>query len=124
MCVVSMVHDSYTDKLPWVEPYVPPEAERWAKHVVGTYPLGAPIDFNKLREMIDEFRALIEAAKFIDSKLSQPDCLDPEKAKLEEKITQLEAVIAQPTEFVLVKGGNFEPGTYRVIDGKLFKVCE
>ena len=42
------------------------------------------------QERIDLFRRLIQDAKTFDVEAGQPDCEDPEKAKLEEHIDELE----------------------------------
>jgi hypothetical protein len=57
-------------------------------------------------------------------KTGQPDCVDPEKAKLSDRVAELEKLLASPHEFVIVSGGNVEPGRYRVIDGKLYRAVE
>lgn len=51
-----------------------------------------PADMQKL---IDEFKKATEAAKVVDLATGQPDCADPEKAKLEERVAALEAKIAE-----------------------------
>jgi len=37
------------------------------------------------QKKIDDFKRTIEAAKTVDALTGQPDCVDPEKAKLEER---------------------------------------
>ena len=126
MCIVSMVHDQTSPWVPEIEPYAPPwENPNKMKPAGSLRILSQPtVDLAEFQRLISEFRQMIEAAKFLDQKLNQPDCVDPEKAKLEEKIKQLEAIIAAPPEFVIVTGGKIEPGTYRVIDGKLYKAVD
>lgn len=59
------------------------------------------IDWNKitlepdyistLRTLIEDFRKMVEIAKRVDILSKQPDCADPEKLKLEERVKELEA---------------------------------
>lgn len=90
MCVVSMIHDYYEPKIPdWdkILPYIPPidtgtpttTSHEWARAVAD------------LRTLIDEFRRALEAARTVDRLTGQPDCVDPEKAKPEERVARLEA---------------------------------
>ena len=75
MCIVSGVFDQ-------------------ARQTIPTWPQPTPVtpvaDLLTLRILIDEFRDLVDAAKRIDRFLGNPDCEDPEKAKLEERVTELE----------------------------------
>jgi len=49
----------------------------------------------RLRKLIDEFREAVEAAKKIDVLTKQPDCEDPEKAKLLDRVAELERRLDQ-----------------------------
>ncbi len=42
------------------------------------------------QERIDLFRRMVEDARALDALSNQPDCEDPDKAKLEEHILELE----------------------------------
>ena len=42
-------------------------------------------------QRIDLFHSMVTDAKIFDVEAGQPDCEDPEKAKLEERIAELEA---------------------------------
>ena len=122
MCVVSMVHDHFEPVVPWIEPF-DPNGGQWPP-VVQPKPapdLGKALAALDLADLLKEFRELIEAAKLIDIKTKQPDCVDPEKAKLQDRVAELERLLASPPEFVIVSGGQIEPGRYRVIDGKLYR---
>lgn len=129
MCIVSMVHDkmgpAFPDIQPWdgrpVYPTVPSVVTSPNVVALTAQP---SFDFSELKKLIEEFRELIKAATLLDQKLNQPDCVDPEKAKLGEKIAKLESLINSPPEFVIVEGGGLQPGKYRVIDGKLYKALE
>jgi len=76
-----MVMDHYSTTFPqqqptWTVTYEPSETER-------------------LRKLIDEFKEAVEAAKKLDVLTNQPDCVDPEKAKLEERVAELERQLAK-----------------------------
>lgn len=75
MCVVSMVFDHYHPEF-----YKPIDVER---------------DYAELARVIQEFREAHQAAKRVDILTKQPDCEDPEKAKLLDRIAELEAELAE-----------------------------
>jgi hypothetical protein len=120
MCVMSVVHDHYGQQIPTINP-----VDWWIKETPPPATTGRPVlDFSDLAKMIAEFRELIGAAKLIDDKTGQPDCVDPIKEQLQARVAELEKLLASPPEFVIVSGGKIEPGRYRVIDGKLYRAVD
>jgi hypothetical protein len=112
MCVVSMVYDHYNQQLPYTWP------QTW--EVPTELPVEEiPVD---LAKALKDFRKAKEAAEEVDKLTGQKDCVDPEKQKLEERVKELEALLAKQNEIVILTGGMVEPGTYRVIDGKLYRL--
>lgn len=87
MCVYSMVADHYQDKF---NPYFPPVQPPVTVYPTITY---TPYEIEELRELIREFMAAIRAARIVDHLTDQPDCEDPEKAKLEERVKRLEEAL-------------------------------
>jgi hypothetical protein len=84
MCVVSMVHDFY-------EPRIPRQWGDYQQPTITITPqLPTAAEVAELRQLIKDFREAVEAAKRIDALTNQPDCVDPEKAKLEERVAALE----------------------------------
>jgi hypothetical protein len=49
-----------------------------------------PVDPEEMRKFLEAFHAMVEAAKVFDELTGQPDCEDPEKAALEERVAELE----------------------------------
>lgn len=90
MCVISMVHDHFNPMIPDITQIMQPgtviEPIDWSKLLGGA-------DLAELRQLIADFRAAVDAAKTVDALTKQADCLDPEKAKLEERVKRLEKVI-------------------------------
>lgn len=84
MCVVSMVHDHYWKRFPQPEQPVAPEID-WSKFVIQN-----TVDLTELARLIAEFKAAVEAAKMVDKLTMQPNCVDPEKAKLQDRVAELE----------------------------------
>lgn len=72
MCVYSMIMDHWEPLIPHIEPY---------------QPIGDP---DALRRQLEEFRKAQEAAVTIDTLTGKPDCEDPTKAKLVERVEALE----------------------------------
>ena len=85
MCIVSMIHDHYQ---PQFEPY------KWVSSTTtpgaGTFAFGPTVDVEKLEKLIKDFNEAIFAAARLDVLTKQPDCVDPEKAMLQERVAELE----------------------------------
>lgn len=79
MCVVSMVHDHYN------EPF-----RKWLSDTPVIQPWIPVAEIEELRKLIREFREALTAAKRVDELTNQPDCVDPKKATLEERVAELE----------------------------------
>lgn len=82
-----MVFDNYYDRFERYEPYRPPQT------ITFTQPL-LQLPLDELRKLIDEFKEAVAAARTVDRLTGQPDCADPEKAKLEQRVAELEAQLA------------------------------
>lgn len=102
MCVVSMVHDHFSKTFEsWPERVRKFQEEAGittGTTAAGTVTISQPPDLTELKTLIKEFRELVAAAKKIDSVTGQPDCLDPEKAKLEDRVAALESQMAKLVE--------------------------
>lgn len=88
MCLVSNIMDAYKPHIPQAFPYSPP-SQGW--------PAASPSlrkELDELRQLIDSFHRAVEAAKEFDRLTGQPDCVDPEKAVLEQRVAELEAKLA------------------------------
>ncbi len=88
MCFVSNVSDFYGKKF---EPLWPTQAVP-STNITWTPP---SVDLSELKLLIDDFKQAMEAAKKLDVLMKQPDCVDPEKAKLEARVAELEAKLAE-----------------------------
>ncbi len=102
MCVYSMVLDHYKPLIPEVVPWIPdpaPIKPLGEVIVTGTkfpnFQIISQEEIDSIRKLIAEFKAALEAAKLIDKLTNQPDCEDPEKKKLEDRVALLEQQIAQ-----------------------------
>jgi hypothetical protein len=78
MCIVSMVYDTYN---PWLPEKVPDPI--------------TPEQAEKIQQTIADFLRDKADAERLDKTLGQPDCADPEKAKLEERVRELEAQLKE-----------------------------
>lgn len=95
MCVYSMVHDHFwpriPEKLPEIKPvtwptWPPPEDNQPELTAVWA-------EIERIKKLIEEFREAGKAAEKVDKLTGQPDCVDPEKAKLQERVAELEKQI-------------------------------
>lgn len=97
MCVVSMVMDHYR-----------PQFDRWLLPAAPTIHPWAPgpnvYDPEQLKKIIEQFKRATEAAETVDKLTAQPDCEDPEKAKLREQVARLEKIVDQLLEQLAAKG--------------------
>lgn len=89
MCSVSVVFDQY-------QPFIP-QPSQWPQTPLLPLPYGqtgprqrAFPTTEELRELLDSFHRAVEAAKTFDRLTGQPDCEDPEKAKLLDRVRELE----------------------------------
>ena len=91
MCVVSMVHDHFKPQIPidWLPMPVQPAAPMPLYFGPTNEALAAEV--KRLGEVIADFKKALEAAKIVDTLTGQPDCVDPEKEKLQERVAELEA---------------------------------
>lgn len=92
MCVVSMVSDHYSPLIPfptWPGEYSPtPITVTTGK---GSMPVViSQEEVDRLRALIKDFKEAMEAAAKVDRLTGQPDCVDPEKKKLTERVAALE----------------------------------
>ena len=78
MCIVSAVHDSYQKAIPSQDSWpLNPSAPRTLTDA-------------EIRRVIDAYRKSLELAQTVDEITNQPDCEDPEKAKLLERVEAIE----------------------------------
>lgn len=93
MCVYSMIIDRFQpDFAPWIIPGT------------GPLPPATPIvDPDALAKLIEAFKASTEAAKVVDKALGAPDCEDPEKAKLVERVAELEKMLKDTLGVFILK---------------------
>lgn len=107
MCFVSMVYQHFEPLMPHHAPWSPfwqiPPAQAPMEPsptypnpipqiTIGTIPSPNP-DLAELRQLIADFKEALKAAKLLDKLTKQPDCEDPKKATLEERLAKLEAII-------------------------------
>ncbi len=116
MCVYSAVMDSWSDRIPTIEKWVPLPYK--------PYSPSKTIDEINWKEIVEAFKEEAKKAKDQDIAEGNPDCADPEKAKLEERVRELETLLNSKPEFVIVKRQNLQPGKYRVVDNKLCRVLD
>lgn len=100
MCVVSMVFDHYDKVFPWPQPDLTTPLPLVPGGTITATPLSSfqiisQEEVESLKKLIKEFKEAVEAAKTVDRLTGQPDCEDPEKKKLEDRVTLLEQQIAK-----------------------------
>lgn len=95
MCVVSQVYDYFQpDITKWSNPNT--VMPNLGQVVWGAQFTGAEV--GEIRALLADFRKAKAAAEVVDKLTKQPDCVDPEKAKLEQKIQELERIIKSKDE--------------------------
>jgi hypothetical protein len=90
MCAVSWVYDHYQEPFtcPRTWPYQP------SITVSGVDPSALGREVEEIRKLIAEFREALAVAKRQDELTKQPDCFDPKKATLEERVAEIERRIS------------------------------
>jgi hypothetical protein len=76
---------------PWVTPATPAPSVPWFTPVVPSMPPAQ--DPEAVKRILEEFAKAREAAAIVDKALGNKDCVDPEKAKLLDRIVWLEKII-------------------------------
>lgn len=98
MCVMSVVMDQFRPRFPSPEQWPSPQYPRqpWMTPIpMKLTPPPDPFEIEQLRKLIEDFREAVKAAEVIDRVTGEPDCVDPEKGKLVERVAELEAKIAK-----------------------------
>lgn len=98
MCVYSAVFDHYAPRFdPWNAPAVPlvPLTPISLEPPIDLSAFGIKGDLEELKKLIKEFKEAAEHAKKLDTLMQNPDCEDPDKAKLLDRIADLEKAIAE-----------------------------
>jgi hypothetical protein len=86
MCVYSAIGPMFEPLVPIPTPSPHMPYAPW-----GPVPqTGLPISPEDLATLLAAFHKAVEAAKAADRATGQPDCSDPEKVKLEERVAELE----------------------------------
>src|SRR5579863_882455 len=89
MCVVSNVHDHFNPLFPPIVPTAAPSFDPTTLQ----WPIVPAPDLTEMRKLIYDFKEAVAAAQKLDMLMKQPDCVDPDKAKLQERVARLEKVI-------------------------------
>lgn len=94
MCVVSMVGDDWTRRLPDQHPWIDPFREGSYPHPTpnNIYPEVSREEFDKLKKDVEEMKKQLEKAKAQDIADGVPDCEMEEKVALLKKIAELVGV--------------------------------
>lgn len=104
MCVYSMVMDHFQPIIPQTIPSPLPNGEgnalSWTSGSLFTLATQKDIEelkaqISKIEKLLIDFHTAAKAAKTVDILTSQPDCEDPEKKKLENRVANLEKQIKQ-----------------------------
>lgn len=97
MCVYSVVLDHYKPffQEPFFQDIVAPAVQQPQITTVNNFQIISKEEIEYIKKLITEFKEALEAAKLIDRLIKQPDCEDPEKKKLEDRVALLEQRIAQ-----------------------------
>ena len=98
MCVVSMVMDHYKPLIPenWqpkpvqIDPVAPAFVWHPAQTIDAATVEALRAEGDRLERLIADFKQAVAAARTVDALTAQPDCEDPEKAKLEARVAELE----------------------------------
>lgn len=102
-----MVHDHFNPLIPhvpitpWIQPapWPAPETPPFPHtRTVTVNDVKVSVDLAALAQLLKEYREALEAAKKVDVLTGQPDCVDPQKAKLEDRVAELEKLVAGLTK--------------------------
>lgn len=95
MCVVSMVYDHFEHEFhDWNRLSGETIISTPSINLTPPFVVISQEEIAAIRSLIQEFREAVSAAKVVDKLTNQPDCEDPEKKKLEDRVAELEARLA------------------------------
>lgn len=100
MCMVSNTYDQYRPYIPQPSPVWPPPNSTPLPFTIPNQTIPAQprvaegVENDWLKRLIGSLRQALEAAEEFDKLTGQPDCEDPEKAQLMEKVDELEQRLA------------------------------
>ena len=98
MCVYSQVIDHFGPRItPWIQPQPGLPSLPWTGETKPVFTVDGftPEQREGLRKLIKEFWEALKAAETVDRLTGQPDCEDPEKAKLKDRVRELEALLGE-----------------------------
>ncbi len=105
MCTMSTVHDHFEPQIPndWnpipLVPWIPNGTTSLPTFTLTTLEdpeiVALRAEVARLNKVIADFKAAKEAAEIVDRLTSQPDCVDPKKATLIERVADLEMRLAK-----------------------------
>ena len=93
MCNVSQIMDQYRPFIP--DPSVWPQMQVIIDNTPPEPRKVIDLTIDELYELLGSFRQAVEAAETFDRLTGQPDCVDPEKATLEDRVAALEQKIEE-----------------------------
>lgn len=92
MCVVSMVYDHFKHEFDdWSGLRTETIVSTPTINLTPSFVVISQEEIASIRSLIQEFREAVTAAKVVDKLTNQPDCEDPEKKKLEDRVAELES---------------------------------
>lgn len=86
---------------PYVDPFEPYVAPQLPTQQVPPSVIISPEETASIKELIKSFKEALEAAKVVDKATNQPDCEDPEKKKLEDRVAALEKRLDELTQGII-----------------------
>lgn len=111
MCVVSMIDDHYNRTIPWDVHVGAPLT------ITGALSEDSWVTVREVKNLIESYFKDREDAIRIDKNTNQPNCEDPEKAKIVERLERLEKALNSGCKYVTDKDGY----QYVIVDGKIYK---
>lgn len=95
MCMMSAVFDQWRPAFPPID--TRPHPYPWGPNITSPpiTPQPKRYTIEELRELLDAFQQSREAAQKFDEIRGEPDCEDPDKAKLLDRVAELERRLAE-----------------------------
>ena len=106
MCVMSVVMQEwdkivpqpswpYPNTQPWPNTSPPTTTPPWNPSSTPPIVTSPQVDMDNLQAILESFRLAQEAARIADEATGQEDCVDPDKAKLLERVEALENALKE-----------------------------
>lgn len=99
MCFISVVMDDFNKRPEWQ--LIPNQVQTYPSPPIWNINTISKEDIDRLEKLVAEFKEAVVLANRLDILTKKPDCIDPEKAKLIDRVAELETQLEKIKQIAL-----------------------